>query len=90
MEWMLSEEGNRMLTYGIEGTHYKIENGEIVSLLGKDSSNEPYSFYDSSIARGLYFLKGLVSWNSEVPQSNKYYEEAIAMENAWKQEYLMS
>ena len=90
MEWMLSEEGNRMLTYGIEGTHYKIENSEIVSLLGKDSSGEEYSFYDSSIARGLYFLKGLVSWNTEVPKANKYYEETVAMENAWKQEYLIS
>ena len=89
MEWMLSEEGMMLLNNGIEGTHYTLNSdGTINSLLGVDSSGEPFTFYDNNIARGIYFLKGLVSWSTPVPKTSKYYNNAIAIQKAWKQEYL--
>ncbi len=36
MEYMLTDEGTELVEYGIEGEHFKKENGKYVSLLGKD------------------------------------------------------
>ncbi len=88
MEWMLSDEGMLMLNNGIEGVHYHMENGEVVSDLPYDSSGQQYSFFNNNIARGVYFLKGLVSWSTPISKNDKYYNEAMQISNAWKQEYL--
>ncbi len=37
-DFMLSEEGYNMFIYGIEGEHFRYEDGERVSLMGKDAS----------------------------------------------------
>lgn len=37
-EYMLSEEGTEMFTYGVEGAHYKVEGGQKVSLMGQDAN----------------------------------------------------
>ena len=36
LEYMLTDEGTELVEYGIEGEHFKKENGKYVSLLGKD------------------------------------------------------
>lgn len=36
LEFLMSEEGDEMFTYGVEGSHYEVVDGEKVSLLGKD------------------------------------------------------
>ena len=86
MEWMLSDEGMRMLNNGIEGTHYHIENGQIVSDLPTGPDGRQYSFFNSNIARGVYFLKGLVSWSTPIAKTEKFYDEALQVSTAWKHE----
>ncbi len=88
MEWMLSDEGMTMLNNGIEGTHYHVENGKIISDLPVASSGQQYSFFNSNIARGIYFLKGLVSWSTPIAETEKYHDEAVQILTSWKQEYL--
>jgi len=88
MEWMLSDEGMTMLNNGIEGTHYHIENGKIISDLPKAPDGQQYSFFNSNIARGVYFLKGLVSWSTPIAETEKYHDEAVQILTSWKQEYL--
>ena len=88
MEWMLSDEGMTMLNNGIEGTHYHIENGEIVSDLPYGVDKKQYSFFNNNIARGIYFLKGLVSWSTPIAKTEKYHDEAVQILTSWKQEYL--
>ena len=88
MEWMLSNEGMTMLNNGIEGTHYHIENGKIISDLPYGADKQQYSFFNSSVARGVYFLKGLVSWSTPIAETEKYHDEAVQILTSWKQEYL--
>lgn len=88
MEWMLSDEGMTMLNNGIEGTHYHIENGKIISDLPSAPDGQQYSFFNSNIARGVYFLKGLVSWSTPIAETEKYHDEAVQILTSWKQEYL--
>lgn len=88
MEWMLSDEGMTMLNNGIEGTHYHVENGKIISDLPYASDGQQYSFFNSNIARGVYFLKGLVSWSTPIAATEKYHDEAVQILTSWKQEYL--
>lgn len=88
MEWMLSEEGMTILNNGFEGVHYHIENGEIVSDLPYSADGKQYTFFNSNIARGVYFLKGLVSWSTPIPETEKYHDEAVQILTSWKQEYL--
>ncbi len=88
MEWMLSEEGMTMLNNGIEGVHYHIENGKIISDLPNGPDGQQYSFFNSNIARGVYFLKGLVSWSTPIAETEKYHDEAVQILTSWKQEYL--
>ncbi len=88
MEWMLSDEGMTLLNNGFEGVHYHIENGEIVSDLPYNAEGQQYTFFNSNIARGVYFLKGLVSWSTPIPTTEKYHDEAVQVLTAWKQEYL--
>ena len=88
MEWMLSDEGMTMLNNGIEGTHYHIENGKIISDLPRGVDNQQYSFFNSNIARGVYFLKGLVSWSTPIAETEKYHDEAVQVLTSWEQKYL--
>ncbi len=88
MEWMLSDEGMTMLNNGIEGVHYHRENGKIVSDLPYSAGGQQYSFFNSNVARGVYFLKGLVSWSTPISEVEKYHDEAVQILTSWKQEYL--
>ena len=89
MDWMLTEEGMNLLNYGIEGTHYKMENGKRVSLLGKDQAGYPKTLYDESVAPGVYRIKSLVSWSTIIPTTIEHYEEQMQLLSAWKREYLV-
>ncbi len=87
MDWMLTDEGMTLLNYGIEGTHYKVENGNKISLLGKNASGYNKSLYDSEVAPGIYRIKGLVSWSTIIPTDIKHYEEQMQLINAWDPQY---
>lgn len=64
MDWMLSDEGQLVLNYGLEGEHYELgTNGEIISLLGNDQYGFPKTLYSPDVAPGIYRIKGLVSWS---------------------------
>ena len=38
MDYLYSDEADELFTYGVEGVHYKVENGEKVSIMGQDSN----------------------------------------------------
>ena len=87
MEWMLSEEGSRIMNYGLENIHWKYgEDGSIVSLLGNNDDGYPKILYDYDVAYGIYYLKGLVSWCTPISPSIRYYEEQIQCLDAWSGE----
>ena len=89
MDWMLSEEGQLVLNYGLEGIHYeKGSNGEIVSLLGNDQHGYPKTLYSSDVAPGIYRIKGLVSWSTEIPTFINYYDEQMQLLQAWDRSLL--
>lgn len=89
MDWMLTPEGMTLLNYGIENVHYKMENGNRVSLLGNDKSGYPKTLYDETVAPGIYRIKSLVSWSTIIPTTIQHYEEQMQLLNAWKKEYLV-
>ena len=91
MEWMLSAEGELVLNYGLEGVHYnKGANGEIISLLGNDQHGYPKTLYSSDVAPGIYRIKGLVSWSTEIPTFINYYEEQMQLLQAWDRNLLVA
>ena len=90
MDWMLSEEGQLVLNYGLEGVHYnKDANGNIVSLLGIDQHGYPKTLYSSDVAPGIYRIKGLVSWSTEIPTFINYYEEQMQLLKSWDRSLLV-
>jgi len=72
MDWMLSDEGQTMMHYGIEGVHYDLVDGKIVSKLGKDKTGYDKSLSSPDVAPGIYRLNGLVSWYQPLPNEYKY------------------
>lgn len=89
MDWMLTDEGMTLLNYGIEGTHYKMENGARVNLLGNDKAGYPKTLYDETVAPGIYRIKSLVSWSTIIPKTIKHYEEQMQLLSAWDRQYLV-
>ena len=91
MDWMLSEEGQLVLNYGLEGVHYqKGTNGEIISLLGTDQHGYPKTLYSADVAPGVYRIKGLVSWSTEIPTFINYYDEQMQLLQAWDRSLLVA
>lgn len=89
MEWMLSEEGQTVLNYGLEGIHYERDDqGNIVSKLGLDKNGYPKTLYDESVAPGIYRIKGLVSWDTLIPDVMEDREEQLQLLTAWENQYL--
>ena len=91
MNWVLSEEGDTVLTWGIEGEHWqKNSKGEKVSLLGLDLNGNQHILKADSIAPAAFRIKGFASWEikyTNVPRG--YVEEADQILNAWAKEYLV-
>lgn len=54
LDYLLSDEAYELFTWGIEGIHYEVVNGERVSLLGKDSRGFNYTLetYDNAFPLG--------------------------------------
>lgn len=59
LDYIYSDEANDLFTYGVEGTHYKVENGEKVSLMGQDSNGYNYTLESKDPA---WALSSLSSW----------------------------
>ena len=60
LDWMMSEEGEMIMTYGIKGVHYDEDaNGNIVSLLGKDASGKSRTLSDVDYGSLFYSFVGL-------------------------------
>ena len=89
MDWMLTDEGMTLLNYGIEGVHYKMENGKRVSLLGNNKAGYPKTLYDEDVAPGVYRIKSLVSWSTVIPTTIQHYEEQMQLLTAWDRQYLV-
>lgn len=90
MDWMLSEEGMQLLNYGIENVHYKMNGGEMESLLGIGTDGYPKTLYDDTVAAGIYRIKGLVSWSTLIPEHINHYEEQMQLLKSWgASEYLV-
>lgn len=89
MDWMLSDEGMKLLNYGVEGTHYKMEGDTMVSLLGNNKAGYPKTLYDEDVAPGAYRIKGLVSWSTLIPTTIEHYNEQMQLLTAWDRKYLV-
>ncbi len=79
LDYLLSDEGQSLTLWGIEGVHYKKDGDQFVSLLGQDEQGEPITIGDVDEANKL---RSLVSWNSDYYpenfQNRDIYLEAIA------------
>lgn len=63
-EFMLSEEGTDLFTYGVEGVHYKVENGEKVSLMGQDANDYNFTAKSKDAAFDMHmFTDWSLSYN---------------------------
>ena len=89
MDWMLSDEGMKMLNYGIEGVHYHMDGNNLVSDLGLNKAGYPKTLYDEDVAPGAYRIKGLVSWSTLIPTTIEHYEEQMQLLTAWDRQYLV-
>lgn len=73
LDYFLSDEGKKLMSYGIEGEHYKEENGEIVSLIPPkaDGTEQLISDIDSTAK-----MKTLVDWtraiDNTIPNKEEY------------------
>ena len=87
LEFMLSEEGYDTFTYGVEGMHYKVENGEKVSLMGQDSNGYNFTAKAKDTAFDLHMF---VDWSLNYnPGFSTNYEKVNAyMEMAEEYSYI--
>ena len=90
MNWIFTEEGDTVLTWGLEGEHWQNQNGQKVSLLPLDLNGNQHILKSDSIAPAAYRIKGFASW--EVKYTNMprgYVEEANQILTAWEKKYLV-
>lgn len=91
MNWIFSEEGDTILTWGIEGEHWqRNSNGAMVSLLPLDLNGNQHILKADSIAPAAFRIKGFASW--EIKYTNMprgYVEEANQILTAWEKQYLV-
>lgn len=74
VDYMLSEEGMRLLRYGVEGEHYRMENGVPVSTLGTDYTGAPKKILDVDSSAGI---KSLVMYDVLFMDGQSPYREYI-------------
>lgn len=60
VDYMLSDDGMKLLRYGVEGEHYQMENGKPISLLGKKADGEPLRIADIDSSASI---KALVTYD---------------------------
>lgn len=75
LDYMLSEEGMKLMSYGIEGVHYKEENGEIINLIAPkaDGSEQLIGDIDATAK-----MKTLVDWTRAIDNTIPNKEEYLA------------
>ena len=91
MNWIFTEEGDTVLTWGLEGEHWETdENGEKKSLLPLDNAGNQYLLKSDSVAPAAYRIKGIASWEAKYTNfPRSYVEEAQQIQTAWETEYLV-
>jgi putative aldouronate transport system substrate-binding protein len=85
-DWTLSEEGDRITRYGFEGEDYKIENGKVVSLLGKNEDGTDKTIvqkYPTSDI-GLYYCQKSTEQFMESTVEQKYVDLSFAAKEMYK------
>lgn len=92
MNWILSEDGDVTLTWGLEGTHWTYESDGVTkkSLVPLDNNGNQFLLKSDSVAPAAYRIKGIASWESyytNFPRS--YAKETEAVCNAWDKKYLV-
>ncbi len=79
LEFLLSSEGDQMFTYGVEGKHYKVENGEKVSLMGADANGFNYTIWQKdTCAEMISLVDWSYSYNPGFSSNYEYVNQLIA------------
>lgn len=92
MNWILSEDGDVTLTWGLEGTHWTYESDGITrkSLVPLDNNGNQFLLKSDSVAPAAYRIKGIASWESYYTNFPRaYVKESEAVFNAWDKKYLV-
>ena len=91
MNWVFSEEGDTLLTWGLENEHWqKDDSGKIFSILPLDNNGNQHILKADSIAPAAFRLKGLASWELKYTNSPRgYVEESNQILTAWAKEHLV-
>ena len=91
MNWIFSEEGDTVLTWGIEGEHWqKGANGEKISILGLDLNGNQHILKADSIAPAAFRIKGFASWEIKYTNNPRgYIAESEQILTAWAKEHLV-
>lgn len=90
LNYILSPEGDTLLTWGIEGEHYRVEaDGSYKNLLEKDSKGNQRTLIDNEVAWGIYRLKGFASWETPFTNDPRPHPEATdQLMTAWDPQYM--
>ncbi len=90
LNFILSPEGDTLLTWGIEGDHYEaLEDGSYNSLLPLDNKGRQKTLNDQTVAWGVYRLKGLASWETPFTNDPRPHPEATdQLMTAWDPQYM--
>lgn len=83
MDWLLSEEGTMLATYGFEGTDYEVKEDGTVELFWSKKTNGEYA----SKVIGARYLRYAVSLGYDVTENDPLIDDATkAAHGAWKQD----
>lgn len=91
MNWIFTEEGDTVLTWGLQGEHWEYEADGTTkkSLLPLDNNNMQHMLKNDSIAPAAFRLKGIASWEIKYTNSPRsYVNETAQIMNAWQKDYL--
>mgnify|MGYP003308163091 CR=1 FL=1 len=91
MNWIFTEEGDTVLTWGLEGDHweYAADGTTKKSLLPLDNNNMQHILKNDSIAPAAFRLKGIASWEIKYTNSPRsYVNETEQIMSAWDKQYL--
>lgn len=91
LNYILSPEGDTLLTWGIEGRHYEVlEDGTKKSLLPLDEKGRQKTLIDNTVAWGVYRLKGLASWETIFTNDPRPQPEVTdQLMTAWDPKYMI-
>lgn len=84
-EFMLSDEGTDLFTYGVEGTHYEVNAaGEKVSLMGQDANGYNYTAQSRDAAFDMHmFVDWSLSYNPGFSTNHELVDSFIEMAESY-------